>query len=70
MKSTPQRKPPRASIYLNDDDQAALNTIKAYYGISSTAIALRRALAEHAKSIASPVKQVAPIVYRQRQGEQ
>jgi hypothetical protein len=49
-----QQKPPRATLYLNDDDKTALDEVKQHYGITSTAAALRRALNEHAASLREP----------------
>jgi len=41
----------RLSIAFGEDDDAHLRIVKAYYGISSSSAAVRRAVAEHAKQI-------------------
>jgi hypothetical protein len=47
---------PRVSFYPADKERQALTAIKAYYGMSSNAAAVRRALLEHAKQIKELVK--------------
>lgn len=49
-----QQKPPRISFYLNEEEQQALNEIKAHYGTQSNSIASRKALVEHAKQLKEP----------------
>jgi len=41
----------RVSVSLGDDLDGALRVIKAHYGISSNAEAVKRAIAEHAKQV-------------------
>lgn len=57
----------RISISFGEDDDAALRVIKAHYGISSTAGAIRRAVAEHAKQIkAEQVRETQRVTFSRR----
>jgi hypothetical protein len=55
------------SIILKEDDYKALEEIKAYYGMSSNAAAIRRTLAEHAKTIkAEEARDAQRVTYSRR----
>jgi hypothetical protein len=45
------QRPHKISLYLNDEEKADFDTIKQYYGITSNAAAVRRTIAEHAKTV-------------------
>lgn len=49
-----QQKLRRISLYLNAGNEEELKAIKAHYGVSSDAAAVRRAIAEHAKQLKEP----------------
>jgi len=56
----------RISIAFGEDDDANLRTIKAHYGISSNAAAIRRAIAEHAKQLSTPQVESKRVVLSRR----
>lgn len=57
----------RLSFAASDEDKAHIEAIRAHYGCSSNAAAIRRALQEHAKQIKEPaVKPSQPIRYSRR----